>query len=103
MMAYDWHVAICHPLHYMIIMSTRLCGLLLLISWVLIALFSFLLSLMVLRLSFCPEVQIPHFLCEFNQVVQLASSDIFLKNIVMYFAAVLMGGGPFAGILLLFS
>ncbi|XP_065774338.1 olfactory receptor 7A17-like [Muntiacus reevesi] len=60
-MAYDRYVAICHPLHYTVIMSPQLCGLLVLISWVLIALHSLLHGLMVLRLSFCPEIQIPHF------------------------------------------
>ena len=54
---------------------------------------------MVLQLSFCPVLQIPHFFCELLEVVQLACSDNFLNNTVMYFAAVLMGGGPFAGIL----
>ncbi|XP_055286582.1 olfactory receptor 7A5-like [Moschus berezovskii] len=98
-MAYDRYVAICHPLHYTVIMSLQLCGLLVLISWVLIALYSLLHSLMVLRLSFCPLVQIPQYFCELSQVVQLASSDNFLNNIVMYFGVVLMGGGPFAGIL----
>ena len=33
-------------------------------------------------------------------MVQLASSDNFLNNIVMYFAAVLMGVGSFAGTIL---
>jgi len=47
-MAYDWYVAICHPLHYMVIMSPWLCGLLVLISWVQIALYSLVHSLMVL-------------------------------------------------------
>ena len=102
-MAYDRYVAICHPLHYMVIMSLRLCGLLVLISWVQIALYSLVHSLMVLQLSFCPVVQIPHFFCELSQVVQLASSDNFLNNIVMYFSAVLMGGCPFAGILYSYS
>ncbi|XP_039739065.1 olfactory receptor-like protein OLF4 [Pteropus medius] len=32
-MAYDRFVAICHPLHYTLIMNPRLCGLLLLVSW----------------------------------------------------------------------
>ncbi|XP_039724592.1 olfactory receptor 7A17-like [Pteropus medius] len=32
-MAYDRFVAICHPLHYTVIMNPRLCGLLLLVSW----------------------------------------------------------------------
>ncbi|KAK1342602.1 hypothetical protein QTO34_015368 [Cnephaeus nilssonii] len=35
-MAYDRFVAICHPLHYMVIMNPRLCGLLLLVSWIMI-------------------------------------------------------------------
>nr|XP_020769460.1 olfactory receptor-like protein OLF4 [Odocoileus virginianus texanus] len=102
-MAYDRYVAICHPLHYMVIMSPHLCVLLVLISWVLISLYSLLHSLMMLRLSFCPEMQIPHFFCELSQVVQLASSDNFINNIMMYFSAVLMGVGPFAGILYSYS
>ena len=102
-MAYDLYVAIRHPLHYMVIISPWLCVLLVLISWVLIALHSLLHSLMVLQLSFYPVVQIPHFFCELTQVVQLASSDNFLNNIVMYFSAVLMGVGPFAGILYSYS
>ena len=36
-------------------------------------------------------------------MVQLACSDTFLNNIVMYFAAVLLGGGPFVGILYSYS
>ncbi|XP_048083201.1 olfactory receptor-like protein OLF4 [Ursus arctos] len=102
-MAYDRFVAICHPLHYTVIMNPRLCGLLVLLSWIMCILNSLLQSLMMLRLSFCTHFQIPHFFCELNQMIQLACSDTFLNNVVMYFAAVLLGGGPFAGILYSYS
>ncbi|XP_045709107.1 olfactory receptor 7A10-like [Phyllostomus hastatus] len=102
-MAYDRFVAICHPLHYMGIMNPWLCGLLVLVSWILSVLDSLLQCLMVLQLSFCPDLEIPHFFCELNQLTQLACSDNFLNNIVMYFATLLLGGGPLAGILYSYS
>ncbi|XP_057564314.1 olfactory receptor-like protein OLF4 [Hippopotamus amphibius kiboko] len=102
-MAYDRFVAICHPLHYMVIMSPRLCGLLVLVSWIMCVLHSLLHSLLVLRLSFCTDLEIPHFFCEFKQIVQSACSDTFVNDIVIYFAAVLLGGGPLFGILYSYS
>ncbi|XP_032724361.1 olfactory receptor 7A5-like [Lontra canadensis] len=102
-MAYDLFVAICHPLHYMVIMNPQLCGLLVLVSWVISALNSSLQSLMLLQLSFCTEVEIPHFFCELNQVVGHACSDTFLNDMVINFATVVLGGGPLAGILYSYS
>ncbi|XP_036089762.1 olfactory receptor 7A17-like [Rousettus aegyptiacus] len=102
-MAYDRFVAICHPLHYSVIMNPWLCELLVLVSWIMSALTSLLQSLMALRLSFCTDLEIPQFFCELNQVIQLACSNTFLSNIVMYFSAGLLGGGPFAGILYSYS
>ncbi|XP_030889208.1 olfactory receptor-like protein OLF4 [Leptonychotes weddellii] len=102
-MAYDRFVAICHPLHYTVIMNPQLCGLLVLVSWIMSILNSLLHSLMMLRFSFCTHFQISHFFCELNQMIQLACSDTFLNNLVMYFAAVLLCGGPFAGILYSYS
>ncbi|XP_057565297.1 olfactory receptor 7A17-like [Hippopotamus amphibius kiboko] len=102
-MAYDRFLAICHPLHYMVIMNPQLCGLLVLLSWVMGALNSLLHSLMVLWLSFCTDVEIPHFFCEINQVVRLACSDTFLNDIVMYSAAGMLGGASLTGILYSYS
>ncbi|KAF7483910.1 olfactory receptor 7A10-like [Marmota monax] len=98
-MAYDRYVAICHPLHYMIIMKPQFCVLLVLASWITSALNSLLQSLMVLKLSFCTDMEIPHFFCEPNQLVHLACSDTFLNNMMLYFVAGLLGGGSLAGIL----
>ncbi|KAM5307248.1 olfactory receptor 7A5-like [Glossophaga mutica] len=98
-MAYDRYVAICHPLHYIVIMNSQLCRLFVLVSWIMSAVISLLQCLMVLDLSFCSDLEIPHFFCELKQVLQLACSDTFPNDIVMYFSAGLLGGGPLAGIL----
>ncbi|XP_036995906.2 olfactory receptor 7A10-like [Artibeus jamaicensis] len=102
-MAYDRFVAICHPLQYMVIMNLRLCGLLVLVSWITSSFYSLLQSLLVLQLSFCADLEIPHFFCEINQMNQLASSDTFLNDMLMYFSVLLLAGGPLAGILYSYS
>ena len=58
---------------------------------------------MVLQLSFCTVLEIPHFFCELNQMIQLASSDTFLNNVVMYSGAVLLAGSSLTGILYSYS
>ncbi|XP_053768118.1 olfactory receptor 7A5 isoform X1 [Desmodus rotundus] len=102
-MAYDRYAAICHPLHYRVIMNPWHCGLLVLVSWIMSALYSLLQCLMVLDLSFCSDLEIPHFFCELKQVVQLACSDTFPNDLVMYFSAGLLSGGPLTGILYSYS
>ncbi|XP_034513076.1 olfactory receptor 7A17 [Ailuropoda melanoleuca] len=102
-MAYDRFVAICHPLHYTVIMNPQLCGLLVLMSWIMSVLNSLLQSLMVSWLSFCSEVEIPHFFCELHQMIQLACSDTFVNDTVIYVSIVLLVGAPLAGILCSYS
>ncbi|XP_026346500.3 olfactory receptor 7A17-like [Ursus arctos] len=102
-MAYDRLVAICHPLHYTVIMNRQLCGLLVLVSWIISVLNSLLQSLMLLWLSFCTGMEIPHFFCELNQVVGHACSDAFVNDMVMYFGIVVLGCPPVAGVLYSYS
>ncbi|XP_027810881.2 olfactory receptor 7A10-like [Marmota flaviventris] len=102
-MAYDRYVAICHPLHYTVIMNHGLCVLLVLMCWTLSFPNSLLQSLMALQLSFCTNVEIPHFFCELNQVVHRACSDTFLNDIVMYFSSLLLAFCTFTGILYSYS
>ena len=84
-------------------MNSKLCGLLVLVSWIMSVLHSLLQIFMVLQLSFCKDLEIPHFFCELNWMIQSACSDTFLNNIVMYFAVGLLGVGPLAGILYSYS
>ncbi|XP_004688278.1 PREDICTED: olfactory receptor-like protein OLF4 [Condylura cristata] len=102
-MAYDRFVAICHPLHYTVIMNPQLCGQLVLVSWIISVLCSLIQSLMLLRLSFCTNVEIPHFFCELNQMVKLACSDTLLNNVVIYFVSILLCGGSLFCILYSYS
>ena len=97
-MSYDRFIAICHPLHYTVIMSPILCGLMVLVSWMMCALNSLAQSLLVLRLYFCSVLEILHFFCDLKEVLQLACSDTCLNNTVMYFAVGLFGSIPLAGV-----
>ncbi|XP_073075590.1 olfactory receptor 7D4-like [Manis javanica] len=98
-MAYDRFVAICHPLHYTGIMSARLCGLLVLVSWLISLSYSLVQSLLMSRLSFCSRPVIPHFYCELAQALTLACSDTFINHILLYMVTVFLGVVPFSGIL----
>nr|XP_010952581.1 olfactory receptor 7G1-like [Camelus bactrianus] len=98
-MAYDRYVAICHPLRYTVIMKPRLCVLLVLLSMFISTADALLHGLMVLRLSFCEDLEIPLFFCEVVQVIKLACSDTLLNNILIYFAACVFGGVPLSGII----
>ncbi|XP_049731368.1 olfactory receptor 18-like [Elephas maximus indicus] len=99
-MAYDRFVAICHPLHYPVILNPNLCGLMVLVSFFLSLLDSQLHCLMVSQLTFCKEVEIPHFFCDPSQLINLACSDTTTKNILMYIIGAIFAGIPVSAILL---
>ncbi|XP_006898810.1 PREDICTED: olfactory receptor 7G2-like [Elephantulus edwardii] len=98
-MAYDRYVAICYPLRYTIIMNPSLCVLLSLLSLLISIADALLHSLMVLRLSFCTDLEIPHFFCELAQILNLACSDTLINFILVYFVATVWCGIPLAGII----
>ncbi|XP_051011730.1 olfactory receptor 7G2-like [Acomys russatus] len=97
-MAYDRYVAICKPLRYTVIMNPICCGLMILLSLFLSIMDALLHSLMVLRLSFCTDLEIPHFFCELAQVIKLVCSDTFLNNLLIFAATFVFAGGPICGI-----
>ncbi|KAM9095509.1 olfactory receptor 7C1-like [Sarcophilus harrisii] len=102
-MAYDRFLAICHPLHYVTIMSPQICGLLVLMSWTISFLSSILQILMVMQLSLCTEHEISHFFCDLCEVIKLSCSDTFINTILAYFVTGVLGILPFAGILFSYS
>ncbi|XP_004629072.1 olfactory receptor 2A5-like [Octodon degus] len=102
-MSYDRYVAICHPLHYTVLMSWTLCAALAATSWA----FSFLLALvhvvLILRLPFCGPNQINHFFCEILSVLKLACADTRLNQVVIFAACVFILVGPLCLVLVSYT
>ncbi|XP_007957008.1 olfactory receptor 7E24-like [Orycteropus afer afer] len=98
-MAYDRFVAICHPLHYTVIMNPRLCGLLVLMSFFISLLDSQMHILMISQLSFCKKVEIPQFFCDPPQLIKLGCSDTFTGDILLSCIGAFFAGIPVLGIL----
>ncbi|XP_075824094.1 olfactory receptor 7G2-like [Microtus pennsylvanicus] len=98
-MAYDRYAAICHPLNYTVIMNPKFCGVLILLSLTISIVNSLLQCLMILRVSFCTNLQLPLFFCELAQVIKLACSDTLINYILIYLATFIFGGIPISGII----
>ncbi|XP_075862317.1 olfactory receptor 2A14-like [Microcebus murinus] len=102
-MSYDRYVAICHPLHYTVVMSWRVCIVLAVTSWV----FSFLLALvhlvLILRLPFCGPHEVNHFFCEILSVLKLACADTRLNQVIIFAACVFILVGPLCLVLVSYS
>ncbi|KAM6167027.1 olfactory receptor 7G2-like [Erethizon dorsatum] len=98
-MAYDRYVAICHPLRYRVIMSPCLCVLLVLGSVFISVVDALVHTLMLLWVSFCADLEIPHFFCELAPLIKLACSDTLINNILVYFVVTLFAGVPVFGII----
>ncbi|XP_010617983.1 olfactory receptor 7G3 [Fukomys damarensis] len=98
-MAYDCFVAICLPLRYNVIMSPKVYWLLVLFAFLISVLVALLYTSATLQLSFCINLEIPHFFCELNHLLKLACADILINNILVYFITGVLGIVPFSGII----
>ncbi|XP_038170593.1 olfactory receptor 6C6-like [Arvicola amphibius] len=87
-MSYDRYVAICRPLHYPIIMNSKVCHLLVISSWVTGFLVIFPPLLLTLKLEFCASKTIDHFLCD-TSVLQLSCTDTRLIELMAFALAVM--------------
>ncbi|XP_037703349.1 olfactory receptor 6C74 [Choloepus didactylus] len=88
-MSYDRYVAICKPLHYTTIMSSRVCNLLVFVSWLAGFLIIFPPLLMGLQLDFCAANTVDHFLCDVSPILQLSCTDTVLIELMMLLSAIL--------------
>ena len=97
--AYDRFVAICHPLHYTVIMNPCLCCSLVLVSFCVSLLDSQVHNVIVLQLTCFKDVEISSFFCDPSQLLNLACSDTFTDNTVSYTIGALTGFLSISGII----
>ncbi|XP_069446380.1 olfactory receptor 7E24-like [Ovis canadensis] len=98
MMSYDRFVAICHPLHYLVIMNPHLCFSLVLVSFFGSLMDSQVHNLIVLQLTCFKDVEISNYFCDPSLLLKLACSDTFTNNIILYFTGAIFAFVLFSGI-----
>ncbi|XP_036619775.1 olfactory receptor 480-like [Trichosurus vulpecula] len=81
-MAYDRYVAICSPLLYSTNMSTRVCTLLLIISYVGGSVNAWTFTGCLLNRSFCGPNKINHFFCDYSPLLELSQAQDDLAEIL---------------------
>ncbi|XP_005069407.2 olfactory receptor 143-like [Mesocricetus auratus] len=81
-MAYDRYVAICKPLLYKVIMLPRICCLLMFGSYFIGFSSAMVLTGLMIRLSFCNNNIIDHYMCDIFPVLRISCSNTYVNELV---------------------
>ncbi|XP_068135078.1 olfactory receptor 2D3-like [Hyperolius riggenbachi] len=102
-MAYDRYAAICHPLHYNMIMNTSTCMWMICMSLLTGCIISSIDVYFTFRVVFCGPNTINHFFCEAPLLLKLACSDISSNRIVTLVGTAILAFVPLSLILFSYS
>ncbi|NXK97086.1 O10A7 protein, partial [Formicarius rufipectus] len=94
-MAYDRYLAICHPLHYAVRMSRRVCFHMVVTCWVTGVLISIGLTSWLFSFPFCGSKEVEHFFCDMAPLLDLACSETSLFRLLFFMATVVIILIPF--------
>ncbi|XP_053319969.1 olfactory receptor 10A3-like [Spea bombifrons] len=86
-MSYDRYLAICHPLRYTSIMDFRLHLQLVLLSWLLACILTFIFAPLVSVLQFCGHV-IDHYFCDFAPLLELSCTKQILLELADFVSGI---------------
>ncbi|XP_063289854.1 olfactory receptor 5AR1-like [Pelobates fuscus] len=90
-MAYDRYVAICLPLRYSLLMSTKMCAYLILGDVIGSLSDPILHTVLISKLSFCSSHHIDHFFCDISPLLKLSCNDTSYIEMWTYIIAVVIG------------
>ncbi|KAG8551526.1 hypothetical protein GDO81_004145 [Engystomops pustulosus] len=94
-MAYDRYVAICHPLHYVTLMSKKHCTWFLVGTWLAAALEPILHTVFIVNLSYCSSLEVNHFFCDISPLLKLSCNDTIHVEIATYVLGAIVGLSAF--------
>ena len=83
LMSYECYVAICMPLHYLVIMRQMVCVVLLVVSWVGCFLHSVIQLSTIYGLPFCGPNVIDHFICDMYPLLKLVCTDTYVTGFLV--------------------
>ena len=95
-MAYDRYVAISNPLRYSVVMSRRVCWLMVALCWLSGLVDGLIQAIYTLSFPFCGSQEIDHFFCDIPAVLKLACADTALYQTMIYVCCVIMLLLPFS-------
>ncbi|XP_029437793.1 olfactory receptor 1019-like [Rhinatrema bivittatum] len=90
-MAFDRYVAVCHPLHYGVIMNQRLCVLMAIGSWILGFLDPVIHTVLLSHFSYCGSNEINHFFCDLSALLKLSCTSTSTIDSITYIVGVILG------------
>ncbi|CAD7690244.1 olfactory receptor 2T27 [Lycaon pictus] len=96
LMSYDRYVAICNPLRYPVLMSRKVCLLIVVAAWLGGSIDGFLLTPVTMQFPFCASREINHFFCEVPALLKLSCTDTSTYETAMYVCCIMMLLIPFS-------
>uniref|UniRef100_A0A8C0VYA1 Olfactory receptor n=1 Tax=Castor canadensis TaxID=51338 RepID=A0A8C0VYA1_CASCN len=88
-MSYDRYVAVCRPLHYLVLMHPHLCMTLSSVAWLSGVATTLVQSTLTMQLPFCGHRQVDHFICEVPVLIKLACVDTTFNEAELFVAGIL--------------
>ncbi|EFB26421.1 hypothetical protein PANDA_019287, partial [Ailuropoda melanoleuca] len=98
-MAYDRYVALCHPLHYSVLMCPVVCAFMVTGTWLGALLNALIHVIYTLSLPYCASREIHHFFCEIPALLKLVCADTSLYENGLFVSGVLFLLFPISAIM----